>query len=70
MRQRLPPGLPGPATDRDTRRGRMVRDVEGEGEGRGGEGREGRDGGLVCDSAYHLDCLDPPLTEIPDVDEW
>ena len=63
MRQRLPPGLPGPATDGDTRCGRMVR----EGEGRGGEGR---DGGLVCDSAYHLDCLDPPLTEIPDVDEW
>ena len=47
-----------------------MRDVEGEGEGRGGEGREGRDGGLVFDSAYHLDCLDPPLTEIPDVDEW
>ncbi|XP_022087295.1 E3 ubiquitin-protein ligase UHRF1-like [Acanthaster planci] len=23
-----------------------------------------------CDMAYHLGCLDPPLTEIPDVEEW
>ena len=23
-----------------------------------------------CDSAYHLECLSPPLDEIPDVDEW
>ncbi|KAI0233000.1 E3 ubiquitin-protein ligase UHRF1 [Lamellibrachia satsuma] len=23
-----------------------------------------------CDAAYHLECLTPPLDEIPDVDEW
>nr|KAG5688100.1 hypothetical protein BaRGS_031293 [Batillaria attramentaria] len=23
-----------------------------------------------CDQAYHLDCLNPPLTAIPDEDEW
>jgi len=23
-----------------------------------------------CDQAYHLYCLKPPLTELPDVDEW
>ncbi|KAJ8686457.1 hypothetical protein QAD02_022251 [Eretmocerus hayati] len=23
-----------------------------------------------CDDAYHLACLDPPLTEIPDDDDW
>ena len=23
-----------------------------------------------CDMAYHLYCLEPPLTEIPDDDEW
>ena len=23
-----------------------------------------------CDAAYHLYCLQPPLMEIPDVDEW
>lgn len=23
-----------------------------------------------CDMAYHLACLDPPLEEIPDEEEW
>lgn len=23
-----------------------------------------------CDQAYHLGCLKPPLTSIPDDDEW
>jgi len=23
-----------------------------------------------CDAAYHIYCLQPPLSEIPDVDEW
>jgi len=23
-----------------------------------------------CDAAYHLECLSPPLDEIPDVEEW
>jgi len=23
-----------------------------------------------CDAAYHIYCLQPPLSEIPDVEEW